>query len=50
MKKTGGWTKQMFEVIKMAGYTEGELGRGVKVVVEGPYGVFRWTSVCLAGY
>ncbi len=37
VKKAGGWTKQMFEVAKMAGYTEGGLGREVNVVVEGPY-------------
>ena len=45
VKKAGGWTKQMFEVAKMAGYTEGGLGREVKVVVEGPYGAFFW--MCL---
>jgi len=37
-KKTGSWTKGLFELSKLGGYVDGEIGRKVKVVVEGPYG------------
>ena len=37
-KRTGTWTKSLFEVAKLGGYVDGEIGRKVKVVVEGPYG------------
>lgn len=38
VKKAGGWTKSMYEVAKMGGYTEGGVGQEVKVAIEGPYG------------
>ena len=37
-KKTGNWTETLFEVASLDGYVDGEIGRKVKVVVEGPYG------------
>ena len=37
-KRTGSWTKSLFEIAKLGGYVDGEVGRKVKVVVEGPYG------------
>jgi hypothetical protein len=37
-KKTGGWTKRLFEMAKMGGYIDGFAGRQIKVWVEGPYG------------
>lgn len=43
-KKAGGWTRKLYEVAKMGGYTEGGVGREVKVVVEGPYGSYWLTS------
>ncbi len=49
LKKAGGWTKQKFEIAKMAGYPEGGLGREVKAVVEGPYCV-SLLDVCLCGW
>ena len=38
VKKTGGWTRKMYEVAKTSGYGGDGLGRDMKVVVEGPYG------------
>ncbi|KAF8154708.1 hypothetical protein B0H34DRAFT_717545 [Crassisporium funariophilum] len=38
IKKTGTWTKNLYEIAKMSGYTEGGHGREIKVMVEGPYG------------
>ena len=37
-KRTGTWTKSLFEISKSRGRADGEIGRKVKVVVEGPYG------------
>jgi len=37
-KKTGTWTKNLFELAKLGGYINGEIGRKVRVVIEGPYG------------
>ncbi|KDR70244.1 hypothetical protein GALMADRAFT_214680 [Galerina marginata CBS 339.88] len=37
-KRAGGWTRKLYEMAKMGGYTEGGVGREVRVVVEGPYG------------
>jgi ferric-chelate reductase len=37
-KKTGTWTKNLFEIAKLGGYIDGQIGRKVTVVVEGPYG------------
>ena len=37
-KKTGAWTKNLYEIAKLGGYTRGEIGRKVTVVLEGPYG------------
>ena len=37
-KKTGTWTKNLYEIAKSGGYTKGETGRNITVVVEGPYG------------
>ena len=37
-KRTGTWSKSLFEIAKLGGYEDGEIGRKVKVVVEGPYG------------
>ena len=37
-KSTGTWTKSLFEFSKLGGCVDGEIGRKVKVVVEGPYG------------
>jgi hypothetical protein len=39
-KRTGTWTKRLFEMAKMGGYVEGFMGREVKLWVEGPYGTF----------
>ncbi|KJA18253.1 hypothetical protein HYPSUDRAFT_205502 [Hypholoma sublateritium FD-334 SS-4] len=39
VKKTGGWTGKMFEVAKASEYMgDGNLGRDMKVLIEGPYG------------
>ncbi|KAF9479536.1 hypothetical protein BDN70DRAFT_688824 [Pholiota conissans] len=37
-KKAGGWTRRLYEIAKRGGYTEGGIGREIRVVVEGPYG------------
>jgi ferric-chelate reductase len=39
-KRTGTWTKSLFDIAKLGGRAseDGEIGRKVKVVVEGPYG------------
>jgi len=37
-KRTGTWTKGLFEIAKLGGRVDGEIGQKVKVVVEGPYG------------
>lgn len=37
-KKTGSWTKKLYEIAKEGGYTEGGVGRDIKVMIEGPYG------------
>ena len=37
-KRTGTWTKSLFEMAKFGKSEEGEMGQKVKVVVEGPYG------------
>ena len=37
-KKTGTWTKNLYEIAKSGGHKEGETGRNITVVVEGPYG------------
>lgn len=37
-KKTGTWTKNLYEMAKLGGYMKGEIGTKVRVVVEGPYG------------
>ncbi|KXN80959.1 Ferric/cupric reductase transmembrane component 2 [Leucoagaricus sp. SymC.cos] len=37
-KRTGTWTKRLYEMAKMSGYVDGFLGREVKVWLEGPYG------------
>jgi hypothetical protein len=38
-KRSGGWTRRMYELAKAGGYTEGGVGgRSVRVAVEGPYG------------
>jgi len=37
-KRAGGWTRKLYDVAKMGSYTEGGVGRDLKVVVEGPYG------------
>ncbi|KAF8811101.1 hypothetical protein BYT27DRAFT_7221556 [Phlegmacium glaucopus] len=37
-KNMGTWTNNLFEIAKWGGYTKGEIGREVKVIVEGPYG------------
>ncbi|KAF8960641.1 hypothetical protein BDZ97DRAFT_1940337 [Flammula alnicola] len=36
--KAGRWTRRLYEIAKMGGYTEGGVGREVKVIIEGPYG------------
>ena len=41
-KRTGTWTKSLFEVAKLGGRVDGEIGQKVKVVIEGPYG--QWIS------
>ena len=42
-KKAGGWTRRLYEIAKRGGYTEGGIGREIKVVVEGPYGTCSFT-------
>ncbi|KAF5354132.1 hypothetical protein D9756_007100 [Leucocoprinus leucothites] len=37
-KRTGTWTKRLYEMAKMSGYVDGFMGREVKVWIEGPYG------------
>jgi len=37
-KRTGTWTKRLYEMAKMSAYVDGFLGREVKVWIEGPYG------------
>jgi predicted ferric reductase len=37
-KKRGTWTKSLYDLAKLGGYTKGENGRKITVVVEGPYG------------
>jgi ferric-chelate reductase len=37
-KKTGTWTRSLFEMAKLGGYIDGFAGRQIKVWVEGPYG------------
>ena len=37
-KRTGTWTKSLFEIAKLGERADGEIGQKVKVVVEGPYG------------
>ena len=39
-KKTGTWTKSLFEIAKSGGYVDEKIGRKVKVVIEGPYGQY----------
>ena len=37
-KKTGTWTKSLYEIAQFGGYTKGGIGREVTVIAEGPYG------------
>ena len=37
-KRGGTWTKNLYEISKLRGYAKGEIGRKVKVAIEGPYG------------
>lgn len=37
-KRTGTWTKRLYEMAKMSDYVDVLLGREVKVWIEGPYG------------
>lgn len=41
-KKAGGWTTKMYEIANTSTYGEQgkELGRSIKVMVEGPYGMY----------
>ena len=42
-KRTGGWTRKLYEIAKLGGYEEGGVGgREVRVVVEGPYGLYSF--------
>jgi len=38
VKKSGTWTRRLYDIAKISGYTDGGVGRQVKVMVEGPYG------------
>lgn len=37
-KRSGTWTRNLYEIAKMGGYMKREIGQKVTVVVEGPYG------------
>ena len=37
-KRTGTWTKSLFEMAKSGRCVDGKMGQKVKVVIEGPYG------------
>jgi len=37
-KRTGTWTKRLYEMAKMSAYVDGFLSREVKFWIEGPYG------------
>ena len=38
VKKSGTWTKRLFDMAQTGGYTEAGIGRDVTVMIEGPYG------------
>ena len=38
VKKSGTWTKRLFNMAQQGGYTEAGIGRDVAVMIEGPYG------------
>jgi ferric-chelate reductase len=37
-KKSGSWTSKLYQMAKAGGYVDGEIGREVRVMIEGPYG------------
>jgi ferric-chelate reductase len=46
-KRNGDWTGKLYEMAKAAGYGDGdvldaEVGREVRIIVEGPYGAFSF--------
>jgi hypothetical protein len=46
-KRTGGWTRKLYEIAKLGGYEQGGAGaREVRVVVEGPYGSDPFFHLC----
>lgn len=49
-KRNGDWTGKLYEMAKASGYGDGdvldaEVGREVRIIVEGPYGMFPFSFV-----